>query len=104
MVSMGSFTSSQLKKEEQFLILPSIDMAGASDIGEITEALADLRKLPVDIQVRLGNWIIYHTTLPGSTTENHRWIDRKAIVAILKHHSILYERDSAEEPGLIGIK
>ena len=100
MALIGSFTSSQLKNEEQILILPSVDIAGALEIGEIAKSIADLRKLPVAIQVRLDNWIVYHTSLPGSTIENHWWIDRKARVVMLKHHSTMHERVSAEERGV----
>jgi len=96
----GGFTSSQLISEEQFLTLPSLDLAGALEIGEIAKSLAVLRKLPLAIQVRLGDWIIYHASLPGSKSENQWWIDRKARVVMLKHHSTLYERVSAEERGV----
>jgi uncharacterized protein (UPF0303 family) len=96
----GGFTSSQLISEEQILTLPSLDLAGALEIGEIAKSLAVLRKLPLAIQVRLGDWIIYHASLPGSTSENHWWIDRKARVVMLKHHSTMYERVSAEERGV----
>ena len=95
----GGFTSSQLINEEQILTLPSLDLAGALEIGEISKSIAVLRKLPLAIQVRLGDWIIYHASLPGSTSENHWWIDRKARVVMLKHHSTLFERVSAEERG-----
>jgi uncharacterized protein (UPF0303 family) len=100
MVTTGGFTSSQLINEEQILTLPSLNLAGALEIGEIAKSLAVLRKLPLAIQVRLGDWIIYHASLPGSTTENHWWIDRKARVVLLKHHSTMYERVSAEERGV----
>ena len=100
MVTTGGFTSSQLTNEEQILTLPSLDLAGAIEIGEIAKSLAVLRKLPLAIQVRLGDWIIYHASLPGSTSENHWWIDRKARVVLLKHHSTLFERVSAEERGI----
>jgi uncharacterized protein (UPF0303 family) len=96
----GGFTSSQLISEEQILTLPSLDLAGALEIGEIAKSLAILRKLPLAIQVRLGNWIIYHASLTGSTSENHWWIDRKARVVSLKHHSTLFERVCAEERGV----
>jgi len=96
----GGFTSSQLISEEQILTLPSLDLAGALEIGEIAKSLAILRKLPLAIQVRLGDWIIYHASLTGSTSENHWWIDRKARVVLLKHHSTLFERVSAEERGV----
>ena len=100
MATTGSFTSSQLISEEQILTLPSLDLAGALEIGEIAKSLAVLRKLPLAIQIRLGDWIIYHASLPGSTSENHWWIDRKARVVLLKHHSTMYERVSAEERGI----
>ena len=50
--------------------------------------------------MRLGDWIIYHASLTGSTIENHWWIDRKARVVSLKHHSTMFERVSAEERGV----
>ena len=96
-ITTGGFTSSQLINEEQILTLPSLDLTGALEIGEIAKLLAVLRKLPIAIQVRLDDWIIYHASLPGSMTENHWWIDRKARVVLLKHHSTMYERVSAEE-------
>jgi len=98
--TIDGFTSSQLINEEQILTLPSLDLAGALEIGEIAKSLAALRKLPLAIQVRLGSWIIYHSSLPGSTSENNWWIDRKARVVMLKHHSTLYERISAQERGV----
>ena len=100
MATTGGFTSSQLISEEQILTLPSLDLAGALEIGEIAKLIAVLRKLPLAIQVRLGDWIIYHASLPGSTSENHWWINRKARVVLLKHHSTIYERVSAEERGI----
>ena len=96
----GGFTSSQLINEEQILTLPYLDLTGALEIGEIAKSIAVLRKLPLAIQVRLGDWIIYHASLPGSKSENHWWIDRKARVVSLKHHSTLFERVSAEERGI----
>ena len=99
-VTTGGFTSSQLMNEELILTLPFLDLAGALEIGEIAKSIAVLRKLPLAIQVRLGDWIIYHASLPGSTSENHWWINRKARVVLLKHHSTIYERVSAEERGV----
>jgi uncharacterized protein (UPF0303 family) len=100
METTGRFTSLQLLKEEQILTLPSLDITGALEIGEIAKSLAVLRKLPLAIQVRLGDWIIYHASLPGSTSENDWWMSRKARVVKLKHHSTMYERVSAEERGV----
>jgi uncharacterized protein (UPF0303 family) len=99
-VTTGGFTSAQLQKEEQLLKLPLLDNLNAVEIGQIATEIGIERKLPIAIEVRLGDWIIYHVSLPGSTAENDWWISRKARVVILKHHSTMYERVSAEERGV----
>jgi uncharacterized protein (UPF0303 family) len=96
----GGFTSSQLISEEQILTLPSLDVAGALEIGEIAKSFGVARNLPIATDVRLGDWIIYHASLPGSTPENDCWMSRKARTVMLKHHSTMYERVSAEERGV----
>ena len=100
MATTGGFTPSQLLAEEQILTLPSLDLAGALEIGEIAKSLGELRNLPIVVEVRLGDWIVYHASLPGSKPENDWWISRKARVVILKNHSTMYERVSAEERGV----
>jgi len=99
-VTSGGFTSTQLLHEEQILTLPSLDISGALVIGEIAKSMGVMRNLPIAIEIRLSDWVIYHASLPGSTSENQSWIDRKARVVVLKHHSTLYERVSAEERGV----
>ena len=100
MTTTGGFTSIQLMNEEQVLTLPSFDLAEALEIGEISKSLAVLRKLPIAIQIRLNDWIIYHASLPGSTPKNDWWMSRKARTVMLKQHSKMYERVSAEERGV----
>ena len=100
MATTGGITSSQLINEENILTLSSLDLAGALEIGEIAKSLGMARNLPIALEVRLRDWIIYHISLPGSTPENDWWISRKAKVVMLKHHSTMYERVSAEERGV----
>jgi len=96
----SGFTSIQLLNEEQILILPSLEISDALEIGEIAKLLSVTKNLPVAIEVRLDDWIVYHVSLPGSKPDNDWWIARKARVVMLKHHSTLYERVSAEERGV----
>ena len=96
----GGFTSTQLLTEEQILTLPSLVISDALEIGEIAKSLSITRKLSIAIEVRLGDWIVYHASLPGSNPENDWWMARKARVVMLKHHSTMYERVSAEERGV----
>jgi uncharacterized protein (UPF0303 family) len=95
-----SFTTKQLLNEEQFFTFDNLTPANALEIGEIAKSLGVLKSLPIAVEVRLGDWIVYHVSLPGSTVENQWWIDRKARVVMLKHHSTMYERVSAEERGV----
>jgi uncharacterized protein (UPF0303 family) len=92
--------SSQLLIEEESLKIPNLELIDALEIGEIGKSIGILKNLPIAIEVRLGDWAIYHASLPGSKSENQWWIDRKARVVMLKHHSTLYERVSAEERGV----
>ena len=100
MSTTGGFTSSGLLQEELLLTLPVLDVADAMEIGEIAKSFGTQRGLPIAVEVRIGDWIIYHASLPGSKSENQWWIDRKARVVLLKHHSTIYERVSAEERGI----
>ena len=94
------YSSKSLLQEEQILYLESMDVLDAANIGKIATEIAIERKLPIAIEVRIGDWVIYHVSLPGSTPENDWWISRKARVVLLKHHSTLYERVSAQERGV----
>jgi len=95
-----NFTSEELIQEERALMLPKLEIIDALDIGELAKSKGSERNLPIAIEVRIDNWIIYHASLPGSTSENQWWIDRKARVVLLKHHSTLYERVRAQERGV----
>ena len=100
MQTTGGFTTRQLLSEEQTLKLPALDLAGALEIGEIAKSLGQMRNLPIAVEVRHLNWMIYHASLPGSKIDNQLWIDRKARVVMLKHHSTMHEKVSAEERGV----
>jgi uncharacterized protein (UPF0303 family) len=96
----GGFTSSQLLVEEQILTLPSLSTAEALEVGEIAKSLGMARNLPIATEVRIGDWVVYHASLPSSKPENDWWMSRKARTVMLKHHSTMYERVRAEERGV----
>ena len=100
MSTTGGFSSSGLLKEEQLLVLPDLSLKSAIEIGEIAKSLGTHRSLPIAVEVRVGDWIVYHASLPGSSPENDWWIGRKARVVKLKQHSTMYERVLAEEQGI----
>lgn len=99
-MSTGGFTTKQLLAEESLLKLSTLSNKEAIEIGEIATDLGRDRNLPIAIEVRIGEWIVYHASLVGSKPENDWWIRRKAAVVMLKQHSTMYERVSAEERGV----
>jgi len=98
-MTTGGFNSKQLLDEEQILKLPSLSNDDAIGIGQIAVTLGSQRKLPIAIEVRIGEWVVFHASLEGSKPENDWWINRKVSVVMLKHHSTMFERVSAEERG-----
>jgi len=99
-VTTGNFTSANLLREEKVLSLSSLTNNDAIEIGEIATTLGKQRKLPIAIEVRIGDWIVFHASLQGSKPENDWWINRKVAVVKLTQHSTMYERVSAEERGV----
>ena len=96
----GGFTSAGLKTEEEMLVLPAFDVAAALEIGQIAFELASARELKAAIEVRIGEWAVFHASLPGPNTENDWWTGRKARVVLLTGHSSIHERVLAEETNI----
>ena len=99
-MTTGGFSSKGLLEEEAVLELASLTNTDALEIGEIAATLGKQRKLPIAIEVRIGEWTVFHASLEGSKPENDWWISRKVPVVMLKHHSTMFERVSAEERGI----
>jgi uncharacterized protein (UPF0303 family) len=99
-MTTGGFSSKQLLTEELVLKLPALTNNDAIEIGQIAVIIGAQRKLPIAIEVRIGDWIVFHASLQGSKPENDWWINRKVAVVKLKQHSTMYERVSAEERGV----
>jgi len=99
-MTTGGFSSKQLLDEEKTLKLPSLTNNDAIEIGQIAVTLGSQRKLPIAIEVRISEWIVFHASLEGAKPENDWWINRKVAVVILNQHSTMFERVSAEERGV----
>jgi len=97
---VSGLTAQLLLEEQRHLILPSLSLADALEIGQISSSLGTEQGLPIAVEVRVGDWIVYHASLPGSSPENDWWIGRKARVVKLKQRSTLFERVLAEERGV----
>ena len=85
-------TSEGLALEAKALQLSSLTQAEAIEIGTIAQEIGLDRKLPIAVEVRMKDWIVFHASLPGSTSENDWWIGRKARVVNLTGRSTIHER------------
>jgi uncharacterized protein (UPF0303 family) len=97
MKSNQDIKSIELLEQERALLLPQSGIENALAIGEIAKEFGIQLNLPIAVEVRISDWVIFHASLPGSSQDNQWWIDGKARVVSPKHHSTLYERVSAQE-------
>lgn len=99
-MTTGGFSSADLAAAEARVALDALDVGVAVRIGEIALALGRARSLPIAIEVRIGDWTVFHASLPGTDSGNDSWIARKARVVAKTGHSSMYERVRAEELGI----
>lgn len=100
MSTTGNFKSDELLRQESDCQLPVFNNLVAQQIGELAIKIGLERKLGIAISIRIRDWEIFKSALPGSKPENDGWINRKANVVNLKHHSTMYERVKSEEDGI----
>jgi uncharacterized protein (UPF0303 family) len=99
MTTTGGFASSDLLQQEIQLQLPHFGHDVALDIGALAASMGRAKNLGILVSVRIGDWEVFKAALPGSKPENDRWVQRKANVVNLTHHSTMFERVNAEETG-----
>lgn len=96
-MTTGDYSTRELLKQEEDFSFSSFTNEDAIALGQEMLKIATSQKAPVIIQVRIGQQIIFHTALAGTTTENDWWINRKARVVEKFNHSSMYVRVSFEE-------
>jgi uncharacterized protein (UPF0303 family) len=72
----------RLALQEDALRFSSFDENSAWDVGCKLRDLAETRKFPIVIDIRLVNRQLFHTALPGSTPDNPEWVRRKSNVVL----------------------
>ena len=65
----GGFKSAELAQIEETLTLEKFEVSDAIEIGKIALAIGEERKLSMAIEVRIGDWVVFHASLPGTNTE-----------------------------------
>jgi len=96
-MTTGDYSTKDLMKQEEEFSFSSFNNEDAIALGQEMLKIATSQKAPVIVQVRIGQQIIFHAALTGSSTENDWWINRKARVVEKFNHSSMYVRVSFEE-------
>jgi uncharacterized protein (UPF0303 family) len=96
----GIPTIVELEEQERRLVLPAADLPALHALGERMYTAAIAAGLPILIQVRLGERLVYAAAAPGSTASNEEWAARKARVVHLLEHSSLLSRLLSERDGV----
>ena len=68
----------RLDDEVDALHLSSFSQADALALGLMLVDLATRRNLPIAIDIRRSNHVIFHVSLPGATPDNDIWVQRKS--------------------------
>jgi uncharacterized protein (UPF0303 family) len=100
LIETGGFSSAELIAEAQTLTLDSLTLREAVAIGQFTTDLAEMKNLPVSIEVRLGQWCVYRICLEGAHEGLDSWITRKSAVVEHSQNSSLLELVLCEEQGV----
>lgn len=98
-MAIATLTLDELKAEENALQLDSFNYDFAWTLGSHIREKAASLKLPVAIEVRHGNDVVFASLLPGATIDNFGWTSRKCAVVHRFHRSSLRVRLEAEAKG-----
>ncbi|MBM7324822.1 heme-binding protein [Agrobacterium sp. S2] len=92
-------TLAELLEEQERLRISTFDYHFAWRLGSELRKRAIAANLPIAVEVRHGNDIVFATLLPGATVDNSHWAKRKCAVVQRFHKSSLYMKLLAAEQG-----
>jgi uncharacterized protein (UPF0303 family) len=89
----------ELLDQERRLVLPSLDENGAVEIGASILNAAIERDLPITIEVRLRDRVLFRAARNGTNATNDQYVAGKARLVERFGHASLYERLRYEAEG-----
>ncbi len=78
-----------IKKQEAALRFEKFDEADAWRLGQGMRQLAETKKYPFVIDIRIGTRLLFFAALPGSASDNAEWARRKAN-SVMRFHASSY--------------
>ncbi len=92
-------TSAGVLAQERRLAFVTFDNNDAVDLGLIAVGLARSRALPIVVEIRAYDQVLFRAALPGSSVVNDGWVARKARLVEELGHATLYQRLVHDEVG-----
>jgi uncharacterized protein (UPF0303 family) len=77
----------RIRHQEQTLAFPSFTPLTAWELGTRMRQLAVDRSAPMALEIQLGEHLLFHCALPGTTPGNADWIRRKRNTVLRFHRS-----------------
>jgi len=71
----------RIEGEVRTLQLDSFNQADALQLGLLLVDLATERSLPIAIDIRRNEHVLFHVSLPGATPDNEIWVEKKSKTA-----------------------
>jgi uncharacterized protein (UPF0303 family) len=71
----------RIETEVQTLQFDSFSQADALSLGLLLVELGKQRNLPIAIDIRRSEHVLFHVSLPGATPDNEIWVERKSRTA-----------------------
>ncbi len=76
------YSVADLEEQERELVLDSFTLDDAGRLGTALVERAVREQLPVVVDVRRGNWVVFRAALPGSAPDQADWIDKKSATVL----------------------
>ncbi len=71
----------RIENEVQTLQFDGFSQADALSLGLVLVELGTERNLPIAIDIRRSEHVLFHVSLPGATPDNEIWVERKSRTA-----------------------
>ncbi|UVC09572.1 heme-degrading domain-containing protein [Rhizobium sp. TH2] len=92
-----------VRKQEALAQFTAFNEETAFDLGSAIYTIARSKRLPVAINIRTSERVLFHAAMPGATPDNDQWVRRKSNVVLRFHQSsLLYGQSMAEKGRTIG--
>lgn len=95
----------KIAEQEKALVFERFDEATAFEIGSALRQRALAEKLPIVIEIRTWDRLLFYAALPGSTASNNEWVRRKFNVVQMFRRStygMVLERNSPDKTFPVG--